>query len=75
MPSQNDLREILLAKVGYSSPAPTCVNCKFFSEREDPHLDRSWVAECTQFGNAGPVAVSKQGVCKSFAQKTVSNAG
>lgn len=64
-----EVRQALLSAVGYQSPAPTCYACQFYSEREDPMLDRSWLSECNQFGKAGPISITKQAVCKSFEQK------
>jgi hypothetical protein len=42
-----ELIEATKKAIGYSEKQNTCKDCKYSKELENPHLDRSWIWQCT----------------------------
>ena len=66
---QENLRQALLAEVGFQAIAPSCKTCLSSKEIADSQQDRSWVWICEQFGKVGPITIFPQGVCKNYQPK------
>jgi len=54
--------------MGFKEVAPTCQNCRFMHEEEDPYLDRSWFNVC-KYSHLSHFRVNVNSTCNCFKKK------
>lgn len=65
MSLENELKKAM----GYTDEIRRCENCQFLKRKENPMLDRDWLALC-DFNNIAQLGVSLEAHCDKWKPKT-----